>query len=121
MTRVASCVNGINSFLDKYNGLKVWRSIWVMQRIFLSPELAPIFKTESLAFPESIDQTVAVHQAIQGPDSAISVGLAPLLEPFLGTNFITTLEDRLQYIEAVRRISKDQGLVIPPFEDLRKM
>ena len=101
MTRVASCVNGINSFLDKYNGMNVWRSIGVVQRIFLSPELEPIFKTEGLEFPESIDQTVTVHQAIQGPDPAISVGLAPSLEPFIGTNFITRLEERRQYAKAV--------------------
>ena len=121
MTRVASCVNGINSFLDKLNGMNVWRSMGVMQRIILSSELAPLFKAEGLDFPESIDQTVTVHQAIQGPDPAISVGLAQSLEPFIGTNFITTPEERRQYTEAVRKISKDQGLVIPPFEGLRKM
>lgn len=121
MTRVASCVNGINSFLDKYNGMNVWRSMGVMQKIFLSPELKPFFENEGLEFPESIDQTVTVHQAIQGPDPAISIGLAQWLEPFIGTNFITTPEERRQYTEAVRKISKDQGLVIPPFEALRKM
>lgn len=121
MTRVASCVNGINSFLDKYKGMNVWRSMGVMQRIFLSPDIKPIFMVEGLEFPESIDQTVTVHRTIQGPDPAISIGLAQSLEPFIGTNFITTPEERRQYTEAVRKISKDQGLVVPPFEDLRKM
>lgn len=121
MTRVASCVNGINSFLDKLKGMEIRRSIWVMQTVFLSPQLKPIFEKEDLEFPESIEQTVTVHQAIQGPDPAISVGLAEWLEPFIGTNFITTPEERRQYTEAVRKISKDQGLDIAPFETLRKM
>lgn len=119
MTRVASCVNGINSFLDKYSGMNVWRSVGVMQKIFLSPELQPIFKNEGLDFPESIDQTVTVHQAIQGLDPAISVGLASLLEPFIGTNFLTTPEQRSQHTEAVRKIAKDQGLIIPTFTTQR--
>lgn len=120
MTRVASCVNGINSFLDKLNGMNVMRSMWVSKAVFLSPDLEPIFKTERLEFPESINQTVTVHQAIQGPDPAISIGLAQTLEPFIGTNFRTTPEERRRYIEAARKIAKDQGLIVAPFKDLRK-
>jgi len=109
--RVGTCVTAICSFLDKYKGgMDVVRSFGVMRRIYFSPGLEAIMRSEPMRFPEDVSTMVEIHQAIQGVAPAITRGLRPDLEPFIGTNFATTPAERNRYVAAMRAEAVRQGV-----------
>lgn len=115
MVRIGSGVAGIMSFVDRFAGnLNVLRSVGIMNRIYLSPDLKPLFEAESMEFPESVDAIADVHQRIQGLAPAITEGLAPHLERYIGTAYGVGPEERRRYVEAVRQEALRQGLELPP-------
>lgn len=115
MVRVGGGVAGIMSFIDQYIGnMDVWRSMSIMQKIYLSPSLKDLLSTEQMNFPSSVEPIVAIHQEIQGLAPAITGGLDPFLEKFIGTSYHGSKEDRRAYVEDVRREAQRQGLEIPP-------
>lgn len=115
LVRIGSGVAGIMSFIDGDIGdVNVWRSVSIMREIYRSPALENIVMAEKMGLPKSVEPIVEIHQEIQGLAPAITEGLAPFLERFIGTSYSGSKEDRQKYVETMRQEALRQGLVVPP-------